>query len=558
MDFFERQDKAHRNTKLLVVYFIAGVAALIATIYLAAALIFTNVSHRYQRRHYNVEAYETPQPSLWNPQLFSAVALGTLAVIAIGSIFKTIELSAGGSAVSSMMGGRLVNPATTDPDERKLLNVVEEMALAAGLPVPQVYVMDNENGINAFAAGHTASDATVTVTRGCMKILTRDELQGVIGHEFSHILNADMRLNIRMIGVLAGIVSLSAIGGFVMRSVSQSRGSRKDSGAFGIFVFGLLLFVIGYVGLFFARLIKAAVSREREFLADSSSVQFTRNPDGLAGALDQIRASATGTRIANRYAEQMAHMYFGQAINVWLGGLFDTHPPLDERIARVRPGFAPTRYRNSRAKPESVDDEVHKPERREAAAAVLAAVPAAAAAMTGETGRRSGDQSVAWGRSAGESSALVGRPEAGHVDYAARLLAALPDGLRERLREAQGARAALVALLLAPKDEVMRAQLAALHAAGQEALGAAARELAPLVDRLGPGFHLAVIDLALPALKSAPQEAGRELIAALEAVIHADRRVSLHEFIVLTLVRAQLAAPAKPRAPKYGVIQRVG
>ena len=315
--------------------------------------------------------------------------------------------------------------------------------------------------------------------------------------------------------------------------------------------------MIGYVGLFFARLIKAAVSREREFLADSSSVQFTRNPDGLAGALDQIRASATGTRIANRYAEQMAHMYFGQAINVWLGGLFDTHPPLDERIARVRPGFAPTRYRNSRAKPESVDDEVHKPERREAAAAVLAAVPAAAAAMTGETGRRSGDQSVAWGRSAGESSALVGRPEAGHVDYAARLLAALPDGLRERLREAQGARAALVALLLAPKDEVMRAQLAALHAAGQEALGAAARELAPLVDRLGPGFHLAVIDLALPALKSAPQEAGRELIAALEAVIHADRRVSLHEFIVLTLVRAQLAAPAKPRAPKYASLDVV-
>jgi Zn-dependent protease with chaperone function len=551
--FFEQQHLARRNSRVLVLLYLLAVIGVV----LAVDALLAGV-YLYARFDGLGEAWSAARQAgglrhVVPPALLMVGAAGTAVVIFAVSLWNIAKLAGDGEQVARMAGARPIASATGDPLERRLLNVVEEMAIAAGVRVPKVYVMDDERGINAFAAGWDVSNAVVAVTRGTLETLNRDELQGVIGHEFSHILNADMRLNVRMIGVLAGIVSLSAIGGFVMRSVSQSRGSRKDSGAFGIFVFGLLLFVIGYVGLFFARLIKAAVSREREFLADSSSVQFTRNPDGLAGALDQIRASATGTRIANRYAEQMAHMYFGQAINVWLGGLFDTHPPLDARIARVRPGFAPTRYRTARAKPDSADAGPREPDRRAAAAAVLAGT----AALSGDTGRRSGDQSVAWGRSAGESSALVGRPEAAHVDYAARLLAALPDGLRERLREVQGARAALVALLLAPKDEVMRAQLAALKEAGQEALGAAARELAPLVNRLGPGFHLAVIDLALPALKSAPQEAGRELVAALEAVIHADRRVSLHEFIVLTLVRAQLAQPAKPRAPKYASLGAV-
>lgn len=554
--FFEQQHLARRNSGVLVLLYLLAVVAvvlavdaLLAGVYLYASFDGFNEVWRAARQAGGLR-------HIVPPALLTIGAAGTAAVIFAVSLWNIARLAGDGEEVARMAGARQVASAASDPLERRLLNVVEEMAIAAGVRVPKVFVMDDERGINAFAAGWDASNAVVAVTRGALETLNRDELQGVIGHEFSHILNADMRLNIRMIGVLAGIVFLSAIGGFVMRSVSQGRG-RKDSGAFALFVFGLLLFVIGYVGLFFARLIKAAVSREREFLADSSSVQFTRNPDGLAGALDQIRAGAAGTRIANRYAEEMAHMYFGQAINVWLGGLFDTHPPLDERIARIRPGFAPTRYRNSRAKPESADAEARALDRREAAAAVLASVPAAAAGLAGETGRRSGDQTVAWGRSAGESSALVGRIDSAHVDYAARLLAALPDGLRARLRDAQGARAALVALLLAPKEEVMQAQLAALKSAGLDALGAAARELAPALNRLGAGFHLAVVDLALPALKSAGEPQQRELIAALEAVIHADRRVSLHEFVILTLLRVQLAAPAKPRAAKYASLEAV-
>jgi Zn-dependent protease with chaperone function len=554
--FFELQATAHRRTHVLVLmYLLAVVAVVFAVDALISAAYFAMRFDEF--REARLAARQAGGwLNLLPHGLLAAGALVTAGAILVVSLWNIAKLAGDGAAVARMAGAREVAPGSADRLERRLLNVVEEMAIASGVRVPKVFVMDQETGINAFAAGWDVSNAVVAVTRGTLETLNRDELQGVIGHEFSHILNGDMRLNIRMIGVLAGIVFLSALGGFIMRSAGQSRGG-KDSGAFALFVFGLVLFIIGYIGLFFARLIKSAVSREREFLADASSVQFTRNPDGLAGALDQIRTSAVGAMIANRYAEEMAHMYFGQAISVWLGGLFDTHPPLDERISRIRPGFAPTRYRNSRAKAEGADAEPRPPERREAAAAVLASVPAAAAGLAGGTGRRSGDQTVAWGRSAGESSALVGKVEAAHVDYAARLLAALPDGLRERLRNADGARAALVALLLAPKEEVMQAQLAALGSAGLDSLGAAARELAPALNRLGAGFHLAVIDLALPALKSAAEPQKRELSAALETVIHADRRVSLHEFVVLNLVRAQLAAPARPHAPQFASLDAV-
>ncbi|MGH8649511.1 MAG: M48 family metallopeptidase, partial [Burkholderiales bacterium] len=385
-----------------------------------------------------------------------------LAAIAAGSLEIIARLSIGENELAMLLAGKRVPRGSGIDAERKLINVVDEMAIAAGLAAPPVYVLSRERGINAFAAGWDVSGAVVAVTRGTLETLTRDELQGVVAHEFSHILNGDMRLNVRMMGVLEGIVFLSSIGAFAMRSVSQSRG-RKDSASGGIFVVGLALFIIGYVGLFFARIIKAAVSRQREFLADASSVQFTRNPDGLAGALDQIGLVPEGARIANRYAEEMAHMYFGQAISVWLGGLFDTHPPLEERIARVRPGFAPTRYRAARPQAEPQEEAL---DRREAATAVLTA----AAALPSTDERRTGDKRASWERSAEQSAALVGQLEAGKMDYAARLLTALPEALRARLREPEGAPAAVISLLLAHKDELMHAQLDALKAKGLHSL----------------------------------------------------------------------------------------
>jgi len=466
--------------------------------------------------------------------LYVWASIGTALLIFAVSAFKVTQLGGGGAAVAEMVGARRIEPGTRDQLERRLLNIVEEMAIAAGVRVPAVYLMEGERGINAFAAGWDTTNCVVTLTRGALETLSRDELQGVIGHEFSHIVNGDVRLNIRMLGVLAGIVFIGAIGQFLMRSMRKSEGK----GAGQIFAAGLALFIIGYVGLFFARLIKAAVSRQREFLADASSVQFTRNPDGICGALDQIRAASAGAVISGRYAEEISHMFFGQAIRVYWSGLFDTHPPLDERIRRVNPRFTPSAYRRQRSPAPPAA------ELPEETGAVGLAEPA---------GRRLADTGVEWGRNAGDSAKLVGTLDAAKVDYAAQLIARVPAALREMLRDADGARAALVALLLGPKDDVMRTQLEAVKQAGAVALAEQAARAAALTGVLSPAFHLTVLDLALPAIKAAPQAAKDELIAALEAAINADRRVTVHEFVMLTLVRHQLAPQSKPPAADRNV-----
>jgi Zn-dependent protease with chaperone function len=515
--FFEQQQLARRNTRVMVLLFCLAVAAVIVAVDTVLAGLYVYVELDEQKLSWLAKLQRVP------PTLYAWGAAGTAGLILAVSTFNVFKLASGGPAVAEMIGARRIAPDTRDALERRFVNVVEEMAIASGVRVPGVYVMDGEAGINAFAAGWDVSGTVVAVTRGTLQTLTRDELQGVVAHEFSHILNGDMRLNIRMIGVLAGIVFIGAIGEFILRSLR----SRDSKNAAPIFLAGLALFVIGYVGLFFARLIKAAVSRQREFLADASSVQFTRNPDGIAGALDQIRMSGAGALIASGHAEDLSHMFFGQGIRMGLGGLLDTHPPLDERIKRAHPRFQASSYRTRRSV-EPVSP-----------AAVVAAAPA---------GRRAADAGQQWGRSAGESAQLVGAMDGGKLDFATRFLATLPPALTEAVHEAGGAGGAMIALLLAPKDEVMQPQLEALKNAGLGALAERAATLAPVARGLGPAYRLPVVDLALPALKAAPEQAKKDLVRGLEQVIQADRRVSLHEFVVLTLVRHQLAPRVKPPA----------
>src|SRR5207253_702139 len=263
---------------MVILFLLATIAVVLAVDLVAAtAYVWTHVSHGLPL----AQRYAAVPRAL-----YVWASLGTALLIFAVSAFNVTKLGGSGAAVAEMVGARRVEPATREPLERRLLNIVEEMAIAAGVRVPAVYVMDAERGINAFAAGWDTTNCVVAVTRGALETLSRDELQGVIGHEFSHIVNGDIALNIRLIGVLAGIVFLGAVGGFVMRTM---RGRSKDATA--LFLIGLGLFVIGYIGVFFARLIKAGVTRERERLADDCGVQYTRNPDGLAGALDQIRAS---------------------------------------------------------------------------------------------------------------------------------------------------------------------------------------------------------------------------------------------------------------------------
>jgi Zn-dependent protease with chaperone function/uncharacterized tellurite resistance protein B-like protein len=508
MNFFHDQELARSRSRRMVVLFVLSVVAVVAAVDAALWLGWS----------WGVDRHPPRELYYWG-------AAAALACIVFGSLRQILQLRAGGEAIAELAGGRPLSPASSEPLERRMLNVVEEMAIASGVRVPKVYVLDNESAINAFAAGRDVSNAVIGVTRGTLERLSRDELQGVIGHEFSHILNGDMGLNLRMIGVLAGIVSIGSVGAFVMRRV---RGEGKGGAA--IFCIGLALFVIGYTGLFCARIIKAAVSRQREFLADASSVQFTRNPDGLAGALDQIRTAPAGALIGGRYAEEMSHMFFGQAL--MLGRLLATHPPIDERIRRINPRFLATQYR---ARRDTTVDETAADRKRK------------------PNGRRAGDAGVAWGRSAAESVALVGTLEPGKMDHAARLLAALPAELRETLRDPAHAPAAVAALLAAPKDEILEQQLQALRTAGLADMAEPVRAAARLTRGLNVAFHLPVIDLALPVLKAAPEEARKALLGTLQTLAYADRRVSLHEFVVLALMRYQLAPAPEPAAGRKRV-----
>lgn len=322
MNFFRHQEEARRNTGRLILLFSLAVIAVILTVNLLfiAGIGFTLGAHRIS--------------GIYDGEHWAVVSFTTLAVILISSFFRQLSLSKG-SDVANSLGATLLDPGSRDPDERRLLNIVEEMAIASGMPVPDVYVME-DSGINAFAAGYQPSDAVVGVTRGAISALTRDQLQGVIAHEFSHIFNGDMRMNMRLTGIIYGIVFIGEIGRMIVRG-SHNRGyttRRTDPRAA---IFGFALMAIGYGGEFFGRMIKSAVSRQREFLADASAVQFTRNPDGISGALKVIGYGA-GSRVGSPSALEVSHFFFGPVMR-FRRTMFATHPPLDERIQKIQPGW---------------------------------------------------------------------------------------------------------------------------------------------------------------------------------------------------------------------------
>ncbi len=521
MDFFQQQDKTRRKTKLLVFYFAIAVAALIVAVYFASLVIFTGVQ-AHQNRNFD----EQPQFALWNPQLFLGVAVGVLAVILIGSGYKTMALAQGGSVVSEMMGGRLISPNTTDPDERKLLNVVEEMAIASGVPVPQVYVMDGEDGINAFAAGHKAGDATVTVTRGCMKLLSRDELQGVIGHEFSHILNGDMRLNLQLMGIIFGILCLAIIGRVLLQT---ARGGGRGRGQNPLPLLGLLLLVIGYIGVFFGRLIQAAVSRQREFLADASSVQFTRNPGGITGALKKIGGlGEMGSRLSHAHAEELSHMFFGNGVSEPFIGLLETHPPLAERIRVFDPNFdgkfAYVRYDGRDQPPE----EISKPKRQP--------LPNIFGTVLGGAILASGDVEKPPVIRSHSVLPNLGNPTPLHLRYAEQLRDSLPDSVKAAAREPLDTVALIYAMLLSNDEKARATQLAGLAQRVDPAIQQKAATLFPDVAKAAAHAHLPMINLALGTLRHLNADQFVPFSQTLQWLIESDGKVELFEFILQKIV----------------------
>jgi Zn-dependent protease with chaperone function len=511
MNFFERQERARRKSRLIVVLFVVAMVCIVLAMDLATTIIW------YFTRLYVDRPLQGP------PRWLHIVVMGaTVTVILVASIRKSIEMQAGGGiAVARMMDARQIVPVNATLLERRLLNVVQEMAIAAGTRLPVVYVMDDHGGINSFAAGAEGSLSVIVVTRGALHTLNRDELQAVVGHEFSHIVNGDMALNLRMIGVLAGLLFIGAAGEHVLRVAAES--ARQDIRAtpFTFFVGGAL-FSVGYIGLFFGRVIKAMVAREREYLADAGSVQFTRNPEGLAGALDQVRR--LHSTVLHPRAEDVSHLFFSEAIYLEEERVLATHPPLQERIRRLVPRFRDNEYRSRRPDP---------------------AVELEKSAAAQGVGRRSDDVAHDWSLTPGEALGLVGTVGARDVRAATALLHALPQAARTALETRDGARGLVLALILATDDAMRGDELAALKAHGFGDLAAVAAHLSQVGRALPLAWHLPVVDLAFPELRAQSDAARHELIEALEVVVRADRRVPVYRFAYLSFVRSQLEPTAR-------------
>jgi Zn-dependent protease with chaperone function len=528
MDFFEHQEAARRNTGRLVALYVAAVVAIIVLVYLVIAgfIVFGK-----SRSHPGLAA-----PSLWQPDLLFYVGGGTMLFVLAASWSKIAGLRGGGQVVAESLGGRPIDLGTRDPDERKVLNVVEEMAIASGTPVPTVYLLANEPRINAFAAGFTPDRAVIGVTKGCVHQLSRDELQGVIAHEFSHILNGDMRLNIRLIGILHGILAIGLIGGMLARAAAYGGGrrSRRDGGTAGLLALGLALYVIGYLGTFFGGLIKAAVSRQREFLADAAAVDFTRNPDGIAGALKKIGGTSMQARLRAPKAEQFSHMYFGAGRAQHFQALA-THPPLEQRIRRIDPRW------------DGQFVEVRPPSRREMEP--LEKPPAAAAGPIPGVGG-AGGMGALGAAVAATAVAQVGRPTPKHLKYAAELMGRLPAALKDAARSPAGAQAVAYALLLEDDPSL---QLQYLADRVDDALMRTVRELAPAVREAGPETRLPLLDLAVPALRRLDVAEHEGFRKHVNALIHADDRVDPFEWVLRHIVLKYLEPGEKPVVQYYNL-----
>lgn len=517
-NFFQQQDSARRKTLQLVVYFVLAILILIALVYgLLVALSMDS----------------GPEPvSWWQPELLLLAAPGVGLVVGAASAFKVAQLSSGGQAVALMLGGEEVPGTTTDAREKRLLNVVEEMALAAGVPVPPVYVLA-EPGINAFAAGYAPGDAVVAVSQGCLNYLTRDELQGVVAHEFSHILNGDMRLNIRLIGLIFGIMALSIMGRMLMFASGGRSSGRNDSRG-GLMLLGLGVFVLGLVGAFFGRLIMAAVSRQREYLADASAVQFTRNPDGISGALKKIGGLAEGSRIDNPQAAEAGHMFFANAFaGEGFARLLATHPPLVERISRLDPQFD---GQFPEVRPVRVDrEELESP--RPGRVPPFAGIPRVPGLP---------QVPVPVLRFADEA-ARVGHVDPKEISYAQALHDGMPEVLRVAAQEPFSARALVYALLLDARADLRDLQLTQQKASAEPQDFAETLRLVVLVQALPDTHRLPLLDLAMPALRQMSPLQHRAFRAQVEVLMIADQRLSLFEYSLRCVLHRHLDAQFLPQ-----------
>lgn len=526
MNFFESQDTAKRNTGKLIFLFGLAVLSLIVVTNLLVMVIFGLAET-------GTTSMAATTDFRFDLTTFLLIGAVVSSIVLFGSLYKVSALSGGGARIAEMMNGRLLVSGTRDPDEKRVLNIVEEMAIASGTPVPPVYLME-EPGINAFAAGYSPSDAIVAVTRGCVETLSRDQLQGVIAHEFSHILHGDMRINIRLIGVLHGIMVLGIIGYHLLRS---GRYSRRSKGTSGIVFLGLGLVVVGFVGTFFGNLIKAAVSRQREYLADASAVQFTRNPDGIGQALMQIARHSERSYLQNPNSAEISHALFEEGQVSALSRLYATHPPIEDRIRAIIPrwdgDYSVADWNRFAPEEDAGEQDAATQRQREKATAIL----------TGATSVLLGDALIN----------QVGNPGSQHLDYADKLLKQMPKRFLDAAHEPSGARAIVYSLVLASDEEMRSRQLQLVRDSADIGVFDELQRLLGSGERVEAEQRLPLVTIALSSLRQLSAQQYRLFRSNFKSLIEIDKKISLLEWALQKIVMHHLEAVFdKDEAPNFG------
>ncbi|WP_018881345.1 M48 family metalloprotease [Thioalkalivibrio sp. ALE30] len=506
MNFFEQQDQVQRRTRWLLVLFALAVLAVVGVLGIAVWLMGGGGA-----------------AIAWTMGI-------TAGLIVLASLYRAWQLRAGGGGlIAQEMGGVRIAGNPADPQWQRLRNVVEEMAIASGMPVPEVYVLEQDLGINAFAAGFAPNDAVIAVTRGALDSLERAELKGVVAHEFGHILNGDMRLNMRLIGILYGIEVLALLGqGGLARRRRRHKGDVADT---GVGVLSVTLIVVGYAGLALARWIRAGISRQREYLADAHAVQFTREPDGLAGAQKKVAARYAGL---NGNTEEITHMLFASDA---IGQLFETHPPLLERVRILQPQFDPEELKGLR---ERLNARVRERARERAVDGM----------QREREGRLPGAEAV--------EDALGGHPALTHILGAGMLLAAIPGPLAWAARSEARAIEVVLYLLLNPDPEVRERQLAVIGEALGGDLQEAVRRLQTAEPELRDDLRLPLLELGFPALRRLDADDRARLRSLVDRLIHADGRVAVFEYALGRLLDRQLGDiqdPAAASRPRHAALE---
>lgn len=539
MDFFAQQDLARRNTRMLVLSFLCAVLFLVILVNLVvAAFLFVSQDYNiYSGARQGMEGFAR----YFSWQRFGTIGLAVSATVGLVVFVKWFRLSTGGKSVAEDMGGSRILPQTRDRAERRCLNVVEEMALAANMPVPAVYVLNNERGINAFAAGITPADAVIGVTRGTIEQLKRHELQGVIAHEVSHILNGDMRLNIRLASMLKGITFVGDVGHFLLRSGRGRSGSAHGGNAGALMpLLGIALWALGWLGGMLAGFIKAAISRQREYLADASAVQYTRDADGIGDALKVIGGYIPGTLVHAARAVEMSHIFFGQ-IQHRLWQVFATHPPLRQRIARIDPDWDGQFIAR---KTSTYAAEPSRPGHGEIGVGRAAVVAAAIASAAEEP--------------APEDADFEPEPEQLEQETAER--EEIPVALVRYSHEPLGAQALVFALLVHDEAELAQQQLATLEQSKVTGLADLTHTVYPAVAALAAPRRLPLMEMCLPALKAMSPSQYRVFKNSLLQLIQADRQTTLHEWCLFQLVRHYLDPEflqVRPSRARYSKLDKV-